>query len=77
MWEGLERCWEEFESLRRGGGTGGGSGGGVGGLGGKEDVERFVGGWQIFIFECCALLFFVFIVLLDMLTMSFLKLTNR
>ncbi|KAG1790981.1 uncharacterized protein HD556DRAFT_1241415 [Suillus plorans] len=49
IWDGLERCWEDFESLRRGAG-------GIGTVGGGlvrgEDVERFVSGWQVFIFEC-------------------------
>lgn len=49
IWDGLERCWEDFEALRRGAG-------GIGTVGGGlvrgEDVERFVSGWQVFIFEC-------------------------
>ena len=49
IWDGLEQCWEDFESLRRGAG-------GIGTVGGGlirgEDVERFVSGWQVFIFEC-------------------------
>lgn len=49
IWDRLERCWEDFESLRRGAG-------GIGTVGGGlvrgEDVERFVSGWQVFIFEC-------------------------
>ncbi|KAK7440186.1 hypothetical protein VKT23_017129 [Stygiomarasmius scandens] len=46
IWDGLDSCWEEFESLRRS------FGGGV--IAGEVDVqvERFVSGWQIFIFEC-------------------------
>ncbi|THV07898.1 hypothetical protein K435DRAFT_788229 [Dendrothele bispora CBS 962.96] len=46
IWDGLESCWEEFESLRRS------FGGDV--MAGEVDVqvERFVSGWQIFIFEC-------------------------
>ncbi|KAF9228637.1 hypothetical protein BS17DRAFT_772276 [Gyrodon lividus] len=49
IWDNLERCWDDFEALRRGAG-------GVGTIGGGfirgEDVERFVSGWQVFIFEC-------------------------
>jgi len=49
IWDRLEQCWEDFESLRRGAG-------GIGTVGGGlvrgEDVERFVSGWQVFIFEC-------------------------
>ncbi|EGO21595.1 hypothetical protein SERLADRAFT_440847 [Serpula lacrymans var. lacrymans S7.9] len=49
VWDELERCWDQFEALRRGAG-------GIGGMGGGlirgEDVERFVSGWQVFIFEC-------------------------
>ncbi|KAF9239636.1 hypothetical protein BU15DRAFT_74490 [Melanogaster broomeanus] len=49
IWDSLERCWHDFEALRR-------SAGGVGSVGGGlirgEDVERFVSGWQVFIFEC-------------------------
>ncbi|OAX40042.1 hypothetical protein K503DRAFT_809201 [Rhizopogon vinicolor AM-OR11-026] len=49
IWDGLEQCWEDFEALRRGAG-------GIGTVGGGlirgEDVERFVSGWQVFIFEC-------------------------
>jgi len=41
IWDGLESCWEEFESLRRS------FGGGV--IAGEVDVqvERFVSGWQV------------------------------
>lgn len=42
VWEGLERCWDEFEAVRRSG---------LGNIGGM-DVDRFVSSWQIFIFEC-------------------------
>ncbi|KAH7929778.1 hypothetical protein BV22DRAFT_1002173 [Leucogyrophana mollusca] len=49
IWEGLERCWDDFEALRRGAVGVGTVGGGV--IRG-EDVERFVSGWQVFIFEC-------------------------
>ncbi|KIJ17216.1 hypothetical protein PAXINDRAFT_167970 [Paxillus involutus ATCC 200175] len=49
IWDSLERCWDDFEALRRGAS-------GVGTVGGGlirgEDVERFVSGWQVFIFEC-------------------------
>jgi hypothetical protein len=49
IWDGLERCWEDFESLRH-------KAGGIGTVGGSlihgEDVERFVSVWQVFIFEC-------------------------
>ncbi|KAF5372942.1 hypothetical protein D9758_001674 [Tetrapyrgos nigripes] len=46
IWDGLDSCWEEFDSLRRS--FGGGN------IGAEVDVqvERFVSGWQIFIFEC-------------------------
>lgn len=46
VWEGLERCWDEFETVRR---TGIGAGGVNFAL---EDVDRFVSTWQVFIFEC-------------------------
>ncbi|KAG1728707.1 hypothetical protein EDD22DRAFT_414083 [Suillus occidentalis] len=46
---GLERFWEDFESLRHGAG-------GIStlccGLVREEDVERFASEWQAFIFEC-------------------------
>ena len=46
IWEGLEKCWDEFESVRR-------SGLGAGSVSiGPMDVDRFVSSWQIFIFEC-------------------------
>lgn len=49
IWDSLERCWDNFETLRR-------NPSGVGATGGDiirgEDVERFVSGWQIFIFGC-------------------------
>ncbi|KAF8558445.1 hypothetical protein OG21DRAFT_1504182 [Imleria badia] len=49
IWDELERCWDNFETLRR-------SPSGVGATGGDlirgEDVERFVSGWQVFIFGC-------------------------
>ncbi|KAJ3741826.1 hypothetical protein DFH05DRAFT_1558769 [Lentinula detonsa] len=47
IWDGLDRCWEEFEAIRRGTSAS---------AGGSMDVdiqtERFVSCWQIFIFEC-------------------------
>ncbi|KAG8217340.1 hypothetical protein J3R82DRAFT_5435 [Butyriboletus roseoflavus] len=47
IWDNLEHCWDNFETLRR-------NPSGVGAAGGDlmrgEDVERFVSGWQIFIF---------------------------
>jgi hypothetical protein len=49
IWDELERCWDSFEALRR-------NPSGVGTAGGDiirgEDVERFVSGWQVFIFGC-------------------------
>ncbi|KAH7889892.1 hypothetical protein F5I97DRAFT_606993 [Phlebopus sp. FC_14] len=49
IWDNLEHCWSDFEALRRGAG-------GVAGVGADvirgENVERFVSGWQVFIFEC-------------------------
>lgn len=49
IWDELERCWGDFETLRR-------NPVGVGAAGGDlirgEDVERFVSGWQVFIFGC-------------------------
>jgi len=48
IWEGLDRCWEEFESVRRG--TSAATGGAV--VGDDIQIERFVSCWQIFIFEC-------------------------
>ncbi|KAF9072918.1 hypothetical protein BDP27DRAFT_1319641 [Rhodocollybia butyracea] len=49
VWEGLDRCWEEFEAIRRGSNASAGSS-----MAGDADIqiERFVSGWQIFIFEC-------------------------
>ncbi|KAK0197559.1 hypothetical protein F5146DRAFT_1015875 [Armillaria mellea] len=43
VWEGLERCWGEFEELKR-----------PNGMESETDaqVERFASAWQIFIFEC-------------------------
>ncbi|KIK63625.1 hypothetical protein GYMLUDRAFT_83637 [Collybiopsis luxurians FD-317 M1] len=49
VWEGLDRCWEEFEAVRRS--TGASPGGTI--MGDVDiQVERFVSCWQIFIFEC-------------------------
>ena len=49
IWDNLERCWDNFETLRR-------NPSGVGVAGGDlirgEDVESFVSGWQVFIFGC-------------------------
>ncbi|KAG9318282.1 hypothetical protein JVU11DRAFT_366 [Chiua virens] len=49
IWDNLESSWDNFETLRR-------SPSGVGAAGGDlirgEDVERFVSGWQVFIFGC-------------------------
>ncbi|KAH0830413.1 hypothetical protein J3R83DRAFT_1808 [Lanmaoa asiatica] len=49
IWDNLERCWDNFETSRR-------NPCGVGAAGGDlirgEDVERFVSGWQVFIFGC-------------------------
>lgn len=42
-WEALEVCWEEFEELRCLGPAG---------IITNEDTDRFVSGWQIFLFEC-------------------------
>lgn len=42
-WETLDRCWKEFDGLRQVG---------TDGFVQTEDVERFIDGWQIFIFEC-------------------------
>ncbi|KZT11413.1 uncharacterized protein LAESUDRAFT_269015 [Laetiporus sulphureus 93-53] len=42
-WETLDQCWKDFEGLRQLG---------TDGFVQTEDVERFIDGWQIFIFEC-------------------------
>ncbi|GJJ12260.1 hypothetical protein Clacol_006501 [Clathrus columnatus] len=42
-WESIENCWVEFESLRQLG---------LLGILTKEEADRFVDGWKIFIFEC-------------------------
>lgn len=47
IWDNLSRCWDDFEALRHDAGNTVG-----GGLVRGEDVERFVSGWQVFIFEC-------------------------
>jgi hypothetical protein len=41
IWDGLDSCWEEFDSLRRSFGSGN--------IVGEVDlqVERFVSGWQV------------------------------
>lgn len=53
-WEGLERCWDEFEAVRR-------NGIGAGGISfALEDVDRFVSSWQVFIFECRQFFFGIF-----------------
>lgn len=47
IWDSLARSWDDFEALRRE------AGGTVdGGFIRGEDIERFVSGWQVFIFEC-------------------------
>ncbi|KAH7909713.1 hypothetical protein BJ138DRAFT_1010277 [Hygrophoropsis aurantiaca] len=48
IWEGLEHCWDDFETLRHGAAGVAISGGLIRG----EDIERFVSSWQVFIFEC-------------------------
>ncbi|KAJ3774794.1 hypothetical protein EV361DRAFT_877488 [Lentinula raphanica] len=49
IWEGLDRCWEKFEAVRRNTSASAG-----GSMVGDVDIqtERFVSCWQIFIFEC-------------------------
>ncbi|PCH38255.1 hypothetical protein WOLCODRAFT_130794 [Wolfiporia cocos MD-104 SS10] len=42
-WETLDQCWNDFDSVRQLG---------TDGFVNAEDVERFIDGWQIFIFEC-------------------------
>ncbi|KAG6333605.1 hypothetical protein ID866_5490 [Astraeus odoratus] len=46
IWDNLSRCWDDFEALRHEAGATVG-----GGLVRGEDIERFVSGWQVFIFE--------------------------
>jgi len=41
VWDGLDACWDDFDAIRR-------SAIGISG----EEVERYIGSWQIFIFEC-------------------------
>lgn len=43
IWEGLDRCWEEFEAVRRG--TSPGAGGAV--AADDIQIERFVSCWQV------------------------------
>ncbi|KAI0313076.1 hypothetical protein OF83DRAFT_1066098, partial [Amylostereum chailletii] len=43
VWAVLDKAWSEFEDLRHLG---------TGGIVHEEDVERYIHGWQIFIFEC-------------------------
>ncbi|KZP23621.1 hypothetical protein FIBSPDRAFT_889455 [Athelia psychrophila] len=46
IWLGLDRSWQEFEQMRTDG---------IGPSGfsiGSENLDRFVSGWQIYIFEC-------------------------
>ncbi|KAF9520147.1 hypothetical protein BS47DRAFT_846376 [Hydnum rufescens UP504] len=45
-WETLSACWLEFEELRSQVDTG------VATFMQKPDMERFISGWQIFLFEC-------------------------
>ncbi|KAL1746071.1 hypothetical protein HDZ31DRAFT_34884 [Schizophyllum fasciatum] len=43
IWEGLDRCWDDFDSIR------------LSGAASEEsvfDLQRFVGAWQAAIFEC-------------------------
>jgi len=42
-WETLDQCWKDFDGLRHLG---------TDGFVQAADIERFVDGWQIFIFEC-------------------------
>ncbi|CCM06228.1 uncharacterized protein FIBRA_08474 [Fibroporia radiculosa] len=42
-WETLDQCWKSFDGLRQYG---------TDGFVQVEDVERYIDGWQIFIFEC-------------------------
>ncbi|ESK92891.1 proteophosphoglycan 5 [Moniliophthora roreri MCA 2997] len=44
IWSGLDRCWDDFEGMRRCAAQGQGQA--------DVQVERFVSAWQIFIFEC-------------------------
>jgi len=42
-WETLDQCWKDFDGLRQLG---------TDGFLQAEDIERFIDGWQIFVFEC-------------------------
>jgi len=42
-WDALDQCWKDFDGLRQFG---------TSPIVQAEDVERFIDGWQIFIFEC-------------------------
>lgn len=48
IWNGLHTCWDEFEGARDSGLWNGG----VDELCPAGDVDMFVSGWQIFLFEC-------------------------
>ncbi|KII88691.1 hypothetical protein PLICRDRAFT_162020, partial [Plicaturopsis crispa FD-325 SS-3] len=50
IWEGLAQSWEEFENIRRTGA--GGVGFNISDTMTPEDADKFVSGWQVFIFEC-------------------------
>ncbi|GBE82350.1 hypothetical protein SCP_0407340 [Sparassis crispa] len=43
VWQTLDQCWKDFDGLRQFG---------TAGFVQSEDVERFIDGWQVFIFEC-------------------------
>lgn len=43
VWDALEKSWKEFDNLRMLGTSGNVH---------EEDVDRYIHGWQIFIFEC-------------------------
>ncbi|EMD38493.1 hypothetical protein CERSUDRAFT_113664 [Gelatoporia subvermispora B] len=42
-WDALDQCWKDFDGLRQFG---------TSPMVQAEDMERFIDGWQIFIFEC-------------------------
>ncbi|KAI0957620.1 hypothetical protein AcW1_005952 [Taiwanofungus camphoratus] len=42
-WDTLDRCWKQFDELRQFG---------TDGFVQAEDIDRFIDGWQIFVFEC-------------------------
>ena len=46
IWQNLEHCWDEFEAARARPLEAGGR------PLAADDVDRFVSGWQVFIFEC-------------------------